>query len=128
VGRLGPLFVALVTGGCALLFLLGGGGGGDTSSAGFLPGSSRAGAGGGLSQVPVATCGQWTRGSPAQRRTVIEELGDHFNHKSTFAPGAKLDDDEAYGVIERGCRIRGSEWVKLYKIYARALAFHAYVE
>lgn len=128
MSRFGPLFVAIVTAGCALLFALGAGGGDDASSAGFLPGSSRAGAGGGLSQVPVATCGQWGRASPAQRRKVIEDLGDHFGHDSTFWSGATLDEDLAYSVLERGCRIRGSSWVKLYKIYARALAFEAYAD
>lgn len=98
------------------------GGGGDDAAAGderFLPGNSRAGAGGALSQVPEAECSQWRRGTPQQRNHLVGQLGDLFDRNG----GARLPDDYATGVLDRACAEDFASAFKLWKLYERALGF-----
>ena len=88
----------------------------------FLPGNDRAGAGV-LAGAPTADCTQWRRGTPVQRRNVVDELGQHFGHESNVWRGARLDQDAAYETIDGACRSAAARRIRLYKIYARALAF-----
>ena len=117
--RLTPIAAAATAVAALVLTSLGGGSAGGNE---FLPGSSRAGPGA-LSQVPVSTCAQWRRGSPAQRRTVIDQLDAHFGHETSFFKGAVLPGDEAYTAIDGACAAGWARNIRLYKIYARALAF-----
>jgi hypothetical protein len=88
----------------------------------FLPGNDRAGAGV-LAGAPTADCTQWRRGTPVQRRNVVDELGEHFGHESSVWRGARMDEDAAYETLDGACRVAAARRIRLYKIYARALAF-----
>ncbi|MEX2196657.1 MAG: hypothetical protein WD844_15360 [Thermoleophilaceae bacterium] len=118
--RAGIVVVAVAATG-ALSFALFGDGS-DQAGAGderYLPGNSRAGAGGALSQVPEADCSQWRRGSPRQRSNVVEELGALFDRNG----GARLPGDYATGVLDRACAEDFASAFKLWKVYERALGF-----
>lgn len=95
-------------------------GDGDEATADrFLPGNSRAGAGGALTQVPEAECSQWRRGTPQQRRYVIEELAAYFGRNGSNA----LPSDYAEEVLDRACAEEYAAAFKLWKVYERALGF-----
>lgn len=118
-GRLAAAAVVLALASGGLSLALFGGGGDARGEERFLPGNSRAGAGGALSQVPAAECSQWRRGTPRQRRYVVEELGALFDRKD----GARLPPDYAEGVLDRACADEFGSAFKLWKVYERALAF-----
>lgn len=113
----GAVVLVLASGGVSLLVL----GGGEAAGGGerFLPGNSRAGAGGALSQVPEAECSQWLRGTPQQRRYLVGELGDLFDRRG----GARLPAGYAQGVLDRACAEEFAAAFKLWKVYERALSF-----
>ncbi|MEX2195494.1 MAG: hypothetical protein WD844_09440 [Thermoleophilaceae bacterium] len=124
-GRLaGTLAVAVLSAGAVAGVTLVADGGDATVPVGdaFLPGNARAGAGM-LSGAPTADCTQWRRGTPVQRRNVVTQLGEHFGHESSVWKGARLEQDAAYETLDGACRAPEARRVRLYKIYARALAF-----
>ncbi|HEY8370718.1 MAG TPA: hypothetical protein VIM86_15535 [Thermodesulfobacteriota bacterium] len=113
---LGVAALVLASGAVSFALL---GDGGEASSDRFLPGNSRAGAGGALSQVPEAECSQWRRGTPQQRRYVIRELGAYFGRN-----GSKpLPAEYAEEVLDRACAQEYAAAIKLWKIYERAHGF-----
>ena len=75
--------------------------------------------------VRRATCEDWQRADVRERYGTLEEL-----RKVAGAPvgkggmrGRTLDDEQAYEVFERQCKPRFTRYFKLYKVYARAVAF-----
>lgn len=125
----GLVAVAVVT--AAASWIVFGAGGGDASGpsegAGSLAGDARVGARD-LAQVPKADCTLWREGSLSERLTAVTELGHHFGSDSEFWTGAKLGDREAYEVLDATCEPDHARRIKLYKIYARALAFRGLAE
>lgn len=113
------VLLAAAAGGLSLA-MLGGGSGAEAEQVRFLPGNSRAGAGGALSQVPEAECSQWRRASAEQRRYVVQQLGALFDRREG---GARLPSDYAHDVLGRACSQRYASAFKLWKVYERALAF-----
>lgn len=86
----------------------------------FLPGSTRAGAGGGLNQVPAASCEQWNAGSPRQRDRALDDIEAAF---SRGGKGAVLPRERALRAFEQACGLSFAGPWKLWKIYEKALAF-----
>ena len=91
----------------------------------YLPGSQRAGAGGGLSQAPDANCEQWRAGNPAQRANAVGDLEAAFARRlpGGRARGATLPRGEAVAIIDRACQETVAGPWRLWKIYEHALAF-----
>lgn len=118
---IGAVALVLASGGVSLLLLGSGAGDGDAAAGDdrFLPGNSRAAAGGALSQVPEAECRQWRRGTPQQRGYVVEELGALFDRNG----GARLPATYATEVLDRACAEDFAGGFKLWKVYERALGF-----
>lgn len=123
----GLVAVAVVTTAAAwILFPIGDGGSPEPrEGAASLARDARAGD---LAHVPKADCTQWSEGSLPQRLEAVTELGHHFGSDSEFWTGAKLPDREAYEVLDATCEPDHARRIKLYKIYARALAFRGLAE
>lgn len=113
--------LAALIAGVALAGCGGDGGDGGGERAEFLPGNSRAGAGGALNQVPEAECSEWREASQEQRMRAVEQIGATFERRARG--GYKLPDDVAYDAIERACSQSFATAFKLWKIYEKALAF-----
>ena len=113
----GPIVVAAVTGACGLALMWDDGESGSTALAGS-----------GYGRVATEDCNDWNASGLRRRLQLIEEMGDHFGHKSHIWEGAKLPDAEARVVIQRACDDRRASDIKLYKIYSRALTFRAYAK
>ena len=101
------------------------GSGSSGADARFLPGSARAGAGGGLSQAPEATCDQWRAGSAEQRAQAVRDIDAAFAKRlpGGRARGATLPVEEAVAVLDRACAESVAGPWRLWKIYEHALAF-----
>ena len=113
----GPIVVATVTAVCGVLLMWDDGESGSTALAGS-----------GYGRVATEDCNDWNASGLRRRLQLIEEMGDHFGHKSHIWEGAKLPDGEARRIIAAACSdVRASD-IKLYKIYSRALTFRAYAE
>jgi hypothetical protein len=77
----------------------------------------------GFTAVSLSTCGEWARADDRARLRLVSEMGDHFGHASHVWGGARLQTPEALAVLQRGCADRRFRAVRLYKVYARALAW-----
>lgn len=110
-----PAFVALVTAisGFALM-------GGPGAARGTGDATSSSGARG-FGQVSLANCEDYKRASPSERSRVVDRLGGHF--RSSQWAGHSMEAGDARAALDRACSRRESRNIKLYKIYARALAF-----
>lgn len=80
----------------------------------------------GFTAVSLTNCGEWAKAGERQRLELVSQMGDHFGHASHIWGGAKLETSRALEVFDRACGERDFRDVKLYKIYARALAFSGY--
>ena len=114
----GALVVAAATAvsGVALMWSPGGEGASSTALAGAS----------GYTRVATDDCNDWNASGIDRRLRLIDEMGDHFGHRSHIWEGARLPDDEARHVIQNACADRRARDIKLYKIYSRALTFRAY--
>jgi len=112
------LVVAAVTAVSAVALMWSPGGAADSSTA--LAGAS------GYIRVSTDDCNDWNASSIDRRLRLIDEMGDHFGHKSSIWAGVKMPDAEARHVIQRACEAQQASDIKLYKIYSRALTFRVY--
>lgn len=116
-----PAVAALI--GCSALLVACGGDGGKPAEDRFLPGNPRIGAGGDLSGAAQADCEQWRAASFRQRQAAIEQLGTIASRGNRAGrPGAKLEPDEAYEILDRQCKQDFAARFRLYKLYNAALA------
>ena len=75
--------------------------------------------------IRLADCSDWRKASPSQRSAVIRGVRE-FAGGPTGSPaghGAVLDDDKAYDLFDRYCRLPFAKRFKLYKLYTRAAGF-----
>lgn len=80
----------------------------------------------GFTAVSLSTCGDWDKASSRARLQLISDMGDHFGHSSHIWEGARLGTSQASEVFEQACSDRRFRNVRLYKVYARALAFSGF--
>jgi hypothetical protein len=78
------------------------------------------------STAQFASCGDWRRGTPAQRYATIRDIRGHLTPQTSTSETSDLSDDAAYAVFENSCSTAGTEQLRLYKLYARAQAFAPY--
>ena len=91
----------------------------DSASAGSQPADSVGPRVAG-SVVQYADCGDWRRGSKAQRKATVLELRDQLTAQSERDTASPLPDAEAYRIFQRTCAQSYAGSLRLYKIYARA--------
>jgi hypothetical protein len=80
----------------------------------------------GFTAVSLSSCGDWQKAPKRQRLQLISDMGDHYGHASHIWDGARLDTAKTAEVFERACADRRLRDVRLYKVYARALAFSGF--
>src|SRR5687767_14309112 len=80
------------------------------------------------STAQFANCGDWRRGTPAQRYATIRDIRGQLTPQTSRTENSGLSDDAAYGVFENSCSTAGTEKLRLYKLYARAQAFARFRE
>lgn len=80
------------------------------------------------SVAPLAQCRDWRAGSQEQRQATIADIRRQINLQDTPTPTPELTDAQAQRVFDRGCAEDYAAGFRLYKLYARAAAFHSLPE
>ncbi|MGH2955237.1 MAG: hypothetical protein ACRDK9_14725 [Solirubrobacterales bacterium] len=75
------------------------------------------------SVAQLAECSDWNRGTEEQRLATIEEIRDHINLEDAPVETTPLSDERAYEVFENACEPPVAAGFRLFKLYARAVAF-----
>lgn len=73
--------------------------------------------------VSLSDCTDWNAADARERQKMLDAIGDHFGHASYIWEGARLPVPVAQGVFDRFCADRRFRAARLYKAYARALAW-----
>ena len=107
---------------CWALLLGGCGGSGHTKARDVTP--SPYGLGG---SVRTINCSDWKRGTASQRLGAVVQLrnfaGGPVGSSAGIQNGPVLDDQQAYGILQRYCSHYYARGFKLYKLYTHAAAF-----
>ena len=92
-------------------------GSGDESSAGE---ESRVG-----TRIELVDCAQWRRADPREREDTVELIREFTGQPAgpRGARGRTLDEEEAHDLFDRVCEPDFAASFRLYKVYARAVAF-----
>ena len=107
------LVAATATAGC----------GGDGEKASQSPaGAQPVGDMSGGSVAQYADCGDWRRGTRAERYATIRVLRGRLTPDSSKTAASPLTDDRAYEVLQDACA-QGIDSLRLFKLYARVQAF-----
>jgi len=77
----------------------------------------------GGSVAQYADCGDWRKGSRAERYATIEELRGQLTSQTSTTAESPLGDSRAYEILTSACRPEYAESLRLYKLYARAQGF-----
>jgi hypothetical protein len=75
------------------------------------------------SVVQFADCGDWRRGSTAERVATIKELRGQLTPQTSRTAASPLADERAYEILDRACQFETAESLRLYKLYVRAQGF-----
>jgi hypothetical protein len=95
-------------------------GGGDRAAAGAAGGVGLVRAN---STAQFASCGDWRRGTDAQRYATIADIRGQLTPQSSPDEVSDLSDRAAYRIFQTSCATPGADHLRLYKLYARAQAF-----
>lgn len=80
------------------------------------------------SVAPLAQCRDWRTGSQEQRQATIADIRRQINLQDTPTPTPELTDAQAQRVFDTACADDYAAGFRLYKLYARAAAFHSLPE
>ena len=97
--------------------------GGDDDPADERPAAQPVGQASGGSVAQFADCGDWRKGSEAERYATIEELRGQLTPQTSTTAESSLSDERAYEILTGACRPSYAESLRLYKLYARAQGF-----
>jgi hypothetical protein len=75
------------------------------------------------SVVQFADCGDWRKGTRAERFATIEELRGQLTPQGSATARSPLRDERAYEILEKACRPGFARSLRLYKLYVRAQGF-----
>lgn len=73
------------------------------------------------SVVQYADCGDWKRGTRAEKQATVVELRGQLTPQSSETAASDLSDERAFEIFEKTCDF--NESLRLYKLYVRAQAF-----
>lgn len=77
----------------------------------------------GGSVAQYADCGDWRKGTRAEREATIDELRGQLTAQTDKSAESQLSDESAYEVIERNCKPEWADKLRLYVLYSRAQGF-----
>jgi hypothetical protein len=75
------------------------------------------------STAQFADCRDWRQGTDAQRYATIADIRGQLTPQSSPEEVSDLSDRAAYRIFRSSCATPGADTLRLYKLYARALAF-----
>jgi hypothetical protein len=75
------------------------------------------------STAQFANCRDWRRGTVDDRYATIEDIRGQLTSQSSPTAESDLSDEAAYELFEHACESAFASDLRLYKLYARALAF-----
>jgi hypothetical protein len=75
------------------------------------------------SVVQFADCGDWRRGSRAERMVTIKHLRGQLTPQRSTTAESPLSDERAYQLFEKACAPAYAESLRLYKLYVRMQSF-----
>jgi hypothetical protein len=75
------------------------------------------------SVVQFADCGDWRRGSRAERVVTIERLRGQLTPQRSTTAASPLSDERAYRLFQKVCAPAHAESLRLYKLYVRMQGF-----
>jgi hypothetical protein len=74
------------------------------------------------SVVQYADCGDWNKGTEAEKRATVVQLRRQLTPQSSKTAESPLDDGRAFELLEKTCT-EGVESLRLYKLYVRMQGF-----
>jgi hypothetical protein len=80
------------------------------------------------SVAQMAQCSDWNAGTRAQRLATIHDIRQQVNLKDSAVHTPELSDHAAYQVLQSTCGKDFAGSFRLYKLYARAASFAAFVD
>ena len=107
------LVAATVAAGCA----------GDDSEPSRSKDAKPVGRESGGSVAQFADCGDWLRGSEAERYATIEELRGQLTPQLSKTAASPLPDERAYAMLDKTCSTSKVESLRLYKLYVKMQGF-----
>jgi len=75
------------------------------------------------STAQFANCGDWRRGTVAQRYATVADIRGQLTPQSSLTEDSDLSDRSAYRIFQSSCATDGADQLRLYKVYARAQGF-----
>ena len=75
------------------------------------------------SVVQFADCGDWRRGSRAEREATVDRLRGQLTPQRSKSAASPLPDEHAYTLIDKACRPAWASSMRLYKLYVRMQGF-----
>jgi hypothetical protein len=75
------------------------------------------------SVVQFADCGDWRKGTRAERVATIEELRGQLTPQRSASARSPLSDRRAYDILDKACSPEYARSLRLYKLYVRAQGF-----
>ena len=97
-------------------------GGDDETGSSRSAGAQPVGQMSGGSVAQYANCGDWRKGTKAERYATIKVLRGRLTPDSSKTAASPLTDDRAYQVFQDACS-QGIDSLRLFKLYARVQAF-----
>ena len=96
---------------------------GDDESSSRSKGAKPVGHTSGGSVVQFADCGDWNRGSEAERYATVEALRGQLTPQLSKTASSPLPDDRAYALLQKTCSTSGVPSLRLYKLYVKMQGF-----
>ena len=75
------------------------------------------------SVVQFADCGDWRRGTEAERYATVVALRGQLTPQRSKSAASPLPDDRAYELLQNTCSTANTESLRLYKLYVRMQGF-----
>jgi hypothetical protein len=75
------------------------------------------------SVVQFADCGDWRKGTVAERFATIRELRGQLTPQTSETAESPLTDRRAYQILNKACAVEFADSLRLYKLYVRAQGF-----
>jgi hypothetical protein len=80
------------------------------------------------SVVQFVDCGDWRKGSEAERYATIRALRGQLTPTRSQTATSPLPDERAFAAFNKTCASPGAESLRLYKLYVRMQGFAPLVE
>ncbi len=75
------------------------------------------------SVVQYADCGDWRKGSVAEKQATVIALRGQLTPQTSETAKSSLPDDRALEILDSACKPDFSKSLRLYKLYVRAQGF-----